>query len=128
MTLCDPKDCSLPGSSIHGVSQAIILEWVAISGDLPSPGTESGSPALQEGSLPLSHLAPRASQVALAVKNLPANTGNIRDFNLGLIPRSGRSPGGGHGNPLRYSCLENPVDRGAWWATGYRVAKEVDMT
>ena len=42
---------------------------------------------------------------------------------LGLIPRSGRSPGEGNGNPLQYSCLENPMDRGAWWATVYRVTK-----
>ena len=41
----------------------------------------------------------------------------------GSIPRSGRSPGGGHGNPLQYSCLENPMDRGAWWATVHRVTK-----
>ena len=51
-----------------------------------------------------------ASQVALAVKNLPANVGDIRD--MGLIPGSGRSPGGGHGKPLQYSCLENPMDWG----------------
>ena len=49
------------------------------------------------------------------VKNLPANAGDIRD--VSLIFGSGRSPGGGHGNPLQYSCLENPMDRGAWWAT-----------
>ena len=41
----------------------------------------------------------------------------------GLIPESGRSPGEGHGNPLQYSCLENPTDRGAWWATVYRVTE-----
>ena len=55
------------------------------------------------------------------VKNLPANAGNIRD--VGLIPGSGRSPGEGHGNPLQYSCLENPMDRGTWWATVHAVAK-----
>ena len=55
------------------------------------------------------------------VKNLHANAGDIRD--AGLIPGLGRSPGGGHGNPLQCSCLENPVDRGAWWATVHRVAK-----
>ena len=54
------------------------------------------------------------SQVVLAVKILPANAGDIRD--AGWIPGSGRSPGGEHGNPLQYSCLENPMDRGAWWA------------
>ena len=55
------------------------------------------------------------------VKNLPAKAGDVRD--VGLIPGSGRSPGEGHGKPLQYSCLENPMDRGAWWATVHRVAK-----
>ena len=59
------------------------------------------------------------------VKNPTANTGDIRD--VSLIPGSGSSPGGGHGNPLQYSCLENPMDRGAWWATVHRVA-ELDTT
>ena len=54
-------------------------------------------------------------------KSLPANAGDIRD--VGLNSGSGRSPGGGHGNPLRYSCLENPMDRGAWWATVRGVAQ-----
>ena len=62
-----------------------------------------------------------ASQVLLVVKKPPANAGDIRD--LGSIPGSGRSPGGGHGNPLQYSCLENPMDRGAWRATVHRAAK-----
>ena len=57
----------------------------------------------------------------LVVKNLSANAGDIRD--VGSIPGSGRSPGGGHGNPLQYSCLENPMDRGDWWATVHRVTK-----
>ena len=52
-----------------------------------------------------------ASKVVLMVKNPPANAGDIRD--MGSVPGSGRSPGGGHGNPLKYSCLENPMDRGA---------------
>ena len=55
------------------------------------------------------------------VKNLSANAGDVRD--LGLIPGFGRTPGGGHGNPLQYSCLEDPMDRGAWWATVHGVAK-----
>ena len=62
-----------------------------------------------------------SSQVALVVKNLPANAGDIRD--AGSIPGLGRSPGEGNGNPLQYSCLENPVDREAWRATVHRVAK-----
>ena len=56
----------------------------------------------------------------LVIKNQPANAGDIRD--LGLIPGSVRSPGGGNGNPLQYFGLENPVDRGSWWATVHRVA------
>ena len=62
-----------------------------------------------------------ASQAALAVKDLPANAEDIRDASS--IPGSGGSPGGGHGNPFQYSCLENPVDREAWWATVHRVAQ-----
>ena len=56
-----------------------------------------------------------------AVKNPPANAGDIRD--AGSISRSGRSPGGGHSNPFLYSCLENPMDRGAWWATVHGISK-----
>ena len=63
----------------------------------------------------------RVSQVALVVKNLPANAGDLRD--MGSIPGLGRSPGEGHGNPLQYSCLENPMDRGAWQATVHGVTK-----
>ena len=64
---------------------------------------------------------PWASLVALVVKNPPANAGDIRY--LGSIPGLGRHPGGGNSNPLQYSCLENPMDRGAWWATVHGVAK-----
>ena len=57
-------------------------------------------------------------------KNLPANAGDSGDVrDMGLIPGSGRPPGGGHGYPLQYSCLEYPMDRGAWWATVHRVAE-----
>ena len=62
-----------------------------------------------------------AFQVALMAKNLPANAGDFRD--MGLIPGSGRCPGGGHGNSLQYSCLENPMDRGAWQLQSYGVAQ-----
>ena len=57
----------------------------------------------------------RASQVALVVKNLPANAADP-----GSIPGLGRSPEAGNGNPLQYSCLANPMDRGAWWAQSIR--------
>ena len=57
------------------------------------------------------------------VKNLPASVGDSRD--MGLITGLGRSPGVGNGNPLQYSCLENPMDRGTWWAHGH---EELDLT
>ena len=58
----------------------------------------------------------KTARVVLVEKNLPVNSGDKRD--LGSVLGSGRSPGGGHGNPLQYSCLENPMDRGAWsWVT-----------
>ena len=62
-----------------------------------------------------------ASQVAIAARNPPANAGDAGD--LGSISGLGKSPGGGHGNPLQHSCLENPTDRGAWWATVLGVTK-----
>ena len=58
---------------------------------------------------------------AAVVKNLTASVADARD--TGSIPGSGRSPGGGNGNPLQYSCLGNAMDKGAWWATVYEVAK-----
>ena len=63
----------------------------------------------------------KLSQVALAVKNTPANEADIR--NSGSIPGLGRSSGEGNGNPIQYSCLGNPMDSEAWWATVHRVAK-----
>ena len=63
--------------------------------------------------------------MVLLLKNLPDNAGDIRG--LSLIPGLGRSPGGGNDNSLQYSCLENPMDRGAWWTTVHGVA-ESDMT
>ena len=67
------------------------------------------------------HKALWASKVVLVVKNLLANAGDIRD--TGLIPGLGRFPGEGNSNPLQYSCLENPMGRGAWWATVHGVSK-----
>ena len=61
----------------------------------------------------------------LVVRNSHANAGDVRD--IGSIPGLGRSLGGGHSNPLQYSCLENPMGRGAWWATVYGVT-ESDKT
>ena len=81
----------------------------------PSPFTETIRASL------ISYTPIRASQVAPVVKNPPANVGDAGD--LGLIPGPGKSPGGRDGNPLRYSCLENPMGRGAWQATVQGVAK-----
>ena len=64
--------------------------------------------------------------MALVVKNLPGNAADIRD--AGSIPGSERSPGEGNGNPLPYSCLENPMDRGAWRATVYGVMDMAEAT
>ena len=82
-------------------------------------------------SLPLSHQGSpaiylciskyQASQAVLLVKNPLANEGDLRV--MGLIPGLGRSSGGGHGNQLQYFCLNNPMGRGAWWATVHRVTK-----
>ena len=92
-------------------------------GDLPEPGIEPGFPALEADALTsqppcklslLSIHFPGGSEVK-------ASASNAGD--LGSIPGSGRSPGEGNGNPLQYSCLENPMDGGAWWATVHGVTK-----
>ena len=57
------------------------------------------------------------------VNNLPASAGDARDTALALIPGLGRFPGGGNGNPLQYSCLENRTDRGVWWITVHGIEK-----
>ena len=97
-------------SSLGGYSKSVCRK---------SMNNESGEPSL--GILPFLMLDNWASQVELVVKNPPANAGDTRD--AGLIPGLGRSPGGGHGCPLHYSCLENPMDRGAWQATVHTVAQ-----
>ena len=104
-TLSDPMDCSLPGSSVHGVFQARVLEWLPLS-----------SPFL----IVRIHYY-QASQVVLVVKNMSANAEDIRD--VGSIPGLGGSPGERNGNSLQYSCWDNPMGRGAWWASVREVTK-----
>ena len=70
---------------------------------------------------PLPYIIYGSSLVVQMVKNLPANAGDTGD--MGSIPESGRSSGGGNGNPLQGSCLENSMARGAWWVTVHGVAK-----
>ena len=172
-TLSDPMDCSLPGSSIHRIFQARVLEWGAIAfstgdgaGGGKSPrlrtaasleegqglkgswdstfslqeGKQGGGPTRKgeepEGS-PWTKFGINRTNYGLTifdlwstlmsfpggsvVKNSPAIAGDKGD--TALIPGSGRPPGGGNGNPLQYSCLENPTDRGVWWAAVHGVAK-----
>ena len=119
LTLCDPMDCSLPGSSDHGILQARLLEWVVISFSRASSRPRDWTRVSCIAGRCLTSAPPnliwsilsRDSQVSLLVKNPPASAGHIRD--AGETPRSGRSPAGGHGNPLQCSRLENPLDRGA---------------
>ena len=101
-------------------------------GNFPDPGIKStslSSPALAGDSLPLRHhqmrsyIHARDSQVALVVKNLPANTSAEELRVAGLIPGSGRVPGEGNGSPLQFSCLGNPMDKGAWQARVHGVTK-----
>ena len=94
LTLSDPMDCSLPGSSIHGIFRATVLEWGAI---------------------------------AFSQSTVQYVTNQSMGFPAGLVVKniSGleRSPGKGNDNPLQYSCPENPMDGGAWWAAVHEVAK-----
>ena len=166
-------DCRLPGSSVHGIFQSRMLEWVTISFSRGSSHPRDRTHVSCIGTWILYHWATReapkgsmakwdlrrcaqhrcqgqgwnycrvmgcgclsrrvlrssllllmtvrASQVALGLKSMPANVGDVRD--MGSIPRLGRSPGGGSGNPLQCSCLENTMDRGIWWATVHRGAE-----
>ena len=127
LTFCDPMD-----HTDHVILQARILEWLAVpfsrGSSQPKDRTQVScitgrfftSWATREAK-GVWGAYENAFQVLLEVKNPPANAGDTRDMAsvLGL----GRSPGGGHGNPLQYSCLENPLDRGAWWATVHTVAR-----
>ena len=90
-------------------------------GDLPDPGIKLASPTLASRLFTTEPPGESHFQVAIVIKNPPANAGDVRD--AGLIPGSGRSSGGRNGNPLQCSCLENPMDRGAWWAMVYGVAE-----
>ena len=138
-TLCDPMNCSTPGLPVHHqlpeftqthahrVSDAFQLSHPLSS---PSPASNPSQHQSLFQRVNSSHEVVKvlidnryiwASQVVLVVKNPPASAGDVRD--MGLIPGLGRSPGGGHGNPLQYSCLKNLMDRGSWWATVHRVAR-----
>ena len=86
-----------------------------------SPNKLFGQPNSLKAAIDNMHMNGWTSQVALVIKNPPANPGDVTD--VGSIPGSGRSPRGGHSNPLQCSFLENPMDRGAWQATVHKVVK-----
>ena len=98
-----------------------MTSWWPLSGIPSWHGEGHLMSLLIHGHLKASWALRGASQVALVVKNPPADVGDVRD--VGSIPELGRSPGEGNGNPLQYTFLENPMDRGAWWATVHGVAK-----
>ena len=136
LTLCDPMDCSLPGSSIHGIFQARILEWVAIPspGDLPTQESNPGFPHCTRILHCLSHQG-SPGNFKIYLKGLQGfsggSDGKESACNAGgpvSIPGLRRSPGEWTGYPLQYSCLENSMDSGAWWATVHGVTKESDTT
>ena len=135
---CDPMDCSPRGFSVRGISQTRILEWVAISFSrgLPHPGIEPEHPSLQADSLPTK--PPGKPYISIDLHTciyvyinigFPSDSvGKETICNAGdsdSIPGCGRSPGGGNSNPPEYSCLENPMDRGAWQAIVHGVAESV---
>ena len=104
------------------------LEVLSLQKDEREASGQDSQGSLGPGACGLrtTEVLPWASQGALVVKNLPANAGDATD--MGSISGLGRSPGEGNDNPLQYSCLENPKDRGAWQATVHRVKKESDTT
>ena len=121
-TLCDPMDCSLPGSSVHGIFQARVLEWVAMS--------FSRRPRLKSW---VRKIPWRRDRLPTSVflgfpggSDCKESTCSARD--PGSIPGLGRCRGGGHGNPLQYTCLENP--HGQRSLAGYSLCghKESDTT
>ena len=120
---------SLPGSSLQAISQARIVKWIPISSFRESSQCRDQTHIPCIGRRILNRWATKevldlhfnGIPVALVVKNLFASAGDVGDS--GSLSRLGRSPGEGNGTPLQYSCLENPTDRGAWWATVHAVAK-----
>ena len=120
-TFCNPLDWTLPGSSVHGILQARTLEWVAM------PSIRGSSP--MGSNLCLLHLLQwQVDSLLYTLKRCFPGRSDGKESacnagNLGSIPGSKRSPGEGNGYPLQYSCLENPMDRGAWRAIVCGVTK-----
>ena len=135
-TVCKPMDCSPPGSSVHEILQARIPEWIAISFSKGSsrlrdwtwvsciPGRCFNLWVTREALFNITYtyktLIGRESVIFKTTddKEPACNAGDP-----GSIPESGRSPGEGNGYPLQYSCLRNPMDRGAWWAVVHGITE-----
>ena len=141
LTLCNHMDCSLPGSSVHGILRTRILEWVVMSSSrvssLPRDRTCIFYAYLhwQVDSLP--PVPPRKSLDILVLRckyvllrsfcgSSDGKESACNAADSGSIPGPGRSPEEGNSFPLQYSCLENPMDRGAWWAAVHEVTKSWD--
>ena len=123
-TLCNPTDRSPPDSSVPGILQARVLEWAAISFSNTSMHAKSlqSCPALCN---PMDCSPPGSSvhRILQAILEWVAISFSIMRCNAVSIPELGRWPGRGRGNPLQYSCLEYPMDRGAWQAAVHGVVK-----
>ena len=111
-TLSDPMDCSPAGSSVHGIFQARVLEWGAIAFSVCMYLETPNNRLL---------LILCCFQGDASGKEPADNAGDLRD--VGLIPGLRKSPGGEHGNPLQCSCLDNPIDKEAWWTTVHRTTE-----
>ena len=145
LTLCYHRDYSPPSSSVHGLLQARTLQWAAMPSSRGS-STQGLNPCLlqvlhwQAGSLALApagkpHVGRsfiyKIMMICIIVQSCTADfpggsDGKASGYNvgdLGSIPGSGRSPGEANGNPLQYSCLENPMDGGGWGAAVHGIAK-----
>ena len=125
------KFCSGPSHLLYLLLEVKCYSWMLMDRNpqvavRTYPHRDKVSPAVTKGTLsfPTVQLASCMQMLPrwrLVVKNPPAAAPDVRD--VGLIPGSGRFPGGGHGTPLQYPCLENPMDRGAWRATVHGVAE-----
>ena len=115
-TLWDPMDSGPWNSPGQNTGKGCLSLFQGI---LASQGLNPGLPHCRWILYQLSHWG--SPKVTLVVKKPPASAGDIRD--VGLIPGSGRFPGGGHGHPFQCSCPENPMGRRAWWAMVLRITK-----